>query len=204
MQKTRIFADKNLKIGAIGPNLYGSFLEHLGRAIYEGIYEPGHPAADADGFREDVLALIRELNVPLVRYPGGNFVSGYDWKDGVGPRSARKRRLELAWASVESNQFGTDEFIRWCRKAGIAPMLAVNMGTGTPKDALELFEYCNHPSGTYFSDLRRQNGAEQPHDVRYWCIGNEMDGEWQICGLDAEGYGRKAMQRAGTLRWGEA
>ena len=204
MQKTRIFADKNLKIGAIDRNLYGSFLEHLGRAIYEGIYEPGHPAADADGFREDVLALIRELNVPLVRYPGGNFVSGYDWKDGVGPRSARKRRLELAWASVESNQFGTDEFIRWCRKAGIAPMLAVNMGTGTPKDALELFEYCNHPSGTYFSDLRRQNGAEQPHDVRYWCIGNEMDGEWQICGLDAESYGRKAMQTARMLRWADA
>ena len=204
MAKTKIFADRNLKVGNIDQNIYGSFLEHLGRAVYEGIYEPGHPTADQDGFREDVLALIRELGVPIVRYPGGNFVSGYDWKDGIGPRSARKKRLDLAWTSIESNEFGTDEFMRWCKKAGVQPMLAVNMGTGTPKDALELFEYCNHPSGTYYSDLRRQNGVQQPYGVQYWCIGNEMDGEWQICGLDAESYGKKALQTARMLRWADA
>ena len=146
MSKTKIFADRNLKIGDIDPNIYGSFLEHLGRAVYEGIYEPGHPAADKDGFREDVVSLIRELGVPLVRYPGGNFVSGYDWKDGVGKKSDRKVRLDLAWATIEPNEFGTDEFMKWCKKTGIQPMLAFNMGTGTPRDALELFEYCNYPS----------------------------------------------------------
>lgn len=203
MKKTKIFADRNLTVGQIDGNIYGSFLEHLGRAVYGGIYEPGHPSADKEGFREDVIALIRELGVPLVRYPGGNFVSGYDWKDGIGPKNERKARLDLAWASIEPNEFGTDEFIRWCRKAGISPMLAVNMGTGTPKDALELFEYCNHPSGTYYSDLRRKNGAEQPHGVQYWCLGNEMDGDWQICGLDAESYGKKAMQTARMLRWAD-
>ncbi len=204
MAKIKIFADKNLKIGDIDQNIYGSFLEHLGRAIYEGIYEPGHPAADKDGFREDVIALIRELGVPLVRYPGGNFVSGYDWRDGIGKRSERKARLDLAWTSVESNEFGTDEFMKWCQKAGISPMLAVNMGTGTPKDALELFEYCNHPSGTYYSDLRRKNASEKPYGVKYWCIGNEMDGPWQICGLDADEYGKKALQTMRMLRWADA
>lgn len=204
MSKTKIFADKNLKIGEIDQNIYGSFLEHLGRAVYEGIYEPGHPAADKDGFREDVIALIRELGVPLVRYPGGNFVSGYDWKDGIGKKSERKARLDLAWASVEPNEFGTDEFMKWCKKAGIEPMLAVNMGTGTPKDALELFEYVNHPSGTYYSDLRRKNASEKPYGVKYWCIGNEMDGPWQICGLDADSYGKKALQTMRMLRWADA
>lgn len=200
MAKTKIFADKNLKIGDIDPNIYGSFLEHLGRAVYEGVYEPGHPTADQDGFRGDVLALVRELGVPLVRYPGGNFVSGYDWKDGVGPKAERRVRPDLAWASVEPNEFGTDEFMKWCKKAGIQPMLAFNMGTGTPKDALEFFEYCNYPSGTYFSDWRRKNGAGAPYGVKYWCIGNEMDGEWQICNLTADDYGKKAGQTMRMIR----
>lgn len=204
MAKTRIFADANLKIGTIDPNIYGSFLEHLGRAVYEGIYEPGHPAADGDGFREDVIALIRELGVPIVRYPGGNFVSGYDWKDGIGPKTERKARLDLAWKSIELNEFGTDEFMKWCKKTGIAPMLAVNMGTGTPKDALELFEYVNHPSGTYYSDLRRKNASKEPYGVQYWCIGNEMDGPWQICGLTADEYGKKAVNTMRMLRWADA
>ncbi len=204
MNETKIFADRNLKIGDIDGNLYGSFIEHLGRAVYTGIYEPDHFAADEDGFRKDVLGLIRELGATLVRYPGGNFVSGYDWKDGIGPKSARKKRLDLAWASLESNEFGTDEFMRWCKKAELQPMLAVNMGTGTPKDALELFEYCNYPSGTYFSDLRRRNGAEQPYGVRYWCLGNEMDGDWQIGHLDADAYGKKAAQTARMMRWADA
>lgn len=201
---TRIFADKNMKIGGISPELYGSFLEHLGRAVYEGVYEPGHPTADKDGFRGDVLALVRELGVPLVRYPGGNFVSGYDWKDGIGKKSERKVRPDLAWASVEPNEFGTDEFMKWCKKAGIQPMLAFNMGTGTPKDALELFEYCNYPSGTYYSDLRRKNGAGSPYGVKYWCIGNEMDGEWQICNLTADDYGKKAGQTMRMIRKADA
>ena len=203
MNKIKVFADRNMAIGQIDPHIYGSFIEHLGRAVYGGIYEPGHPAADADGFRQDVLELIRELGVTIVRYPGGNFVSGYDWKDGIGDKASRPARLDLAWVSIESNQFGTDEFMRWCKKAQIEPMLAVNMGTGTPKDALELFEYCNHPAGTYFSDLRRKNASDAPYGVRYWCIGNEMDGEWQICGLDAESYGKKALQTARMLRWAE-
>lgn len=204
MSKTKIFADRNMKIGDIDPNIYGSFLEHLGRAVYGGIYEPGHPRADSDGFREDVIELIRELGVPLVRYPGGNFVSGYDWKDGIGPKSERKARLDLAWASVEPNEFGTDEFMKWCRKTGITPMLAFNMGTGTPKDAMELFEYCNHPAGTYYSDLRRRYASEEPYGVRYWCIGNEMDGPWQICNQTADDYGKKAMQTMRAVRKADA
>ena len=147
MKKTKIFADADFSVGAIDPNLYGSFLEHLGRAVYEGVYEPGHKTADENGFRRDVLDLVKELNVPIVRYPGGNFLSGYDWRDGVGPKSSRPKRLDLAWFSTETNEFGTDEFMKWCRAAGITPMLGVNMGTGTIRDAAQLVEYCNHAGG---------------------------------------------------------
>ncbi len=201
MKTTKIFADKNLTIGEISPNLYGSFIEHLGRAVYEGIYEPGHPTADENGFRGDVIELIKELNVPIVRYPGGNFLSGYDWRDGVGPREKRPTRLDLAWFSTETNEFGTDEFLKWCKKTGIEPMMAVNMGTGTIKDAAELVEYCNHAGGTTISDARRANGAEKPYNVRYWCIGNEMDGPWQIGHLSADEYGKKALEAAKVMRW---
>ena len=201
MKKTKIFADKNLVVGEISPNLYGSFIEHLGRAVYEGIYEPGHPTADENGFRRDVIGLIKELSVPIVRYPGGNFLSGYDWRDGVGPRENRPTRLDLAWFSTETNEFGTDEFMKWCAVAGITPMMAVNMGTGTIKDAAQLVEYCNHAGGTTISDYRRANGAEQPYGVRYWCIGNEMDGPWQIGHLTADEYGKKALEAAKVMRW---
>ncbi len=201
MKKTKIFADANLVIGQVSPTLYGSFIEHLGRAVYEGIYEPGHPTADENGFRGDVIALIKELNVPIVRYPGGNFVSGYDWKDGIGPREGRPVRLDLAWHTTETNEFGTDEFIKWCKKAGIEPMMAVNMGTGSIRDAAQLVEYCNHPGGTAISDLRRANGAEEPYGVKYWCIGNEMDGPWQIGHLSADEYGKKALEAAKVMRW---
>ncbi len=196
----RIFADKNLVVGDIGDGIYGSFLEHLGRAIYKGIYEPSHPLADENGFRKDVLALVKELGVSLVRYPGGNFVSGYDWKDGIGPKEIRKARLELGWRSIETNEFGIDEFMKWCARAEVKPMLAFNMGTGTQMDALEYFEYCNHPSGTYYSDLRRKNASEEPYNVKFWCIGNEMDGSWQTCGTDADSYGKKAVQTARIIR----
>lgn len=197
---TKIFADKNLVIDQISDDIYGSFLEHLGRAIYGGIYEPDHPTADENGFRKDVLELIKELGVSIVRYPGGNFVSGYDWKDGVGKPEERKARLDLGWRCIEPNTFGTDEFMKWCKFADMKPMLAFNMGTGTPKDALEYFEYCNHPSGTYYSDLRRKNASEEPYGVQYWCIGNEMDGPWQICSMDADSYGQKAVQTARIVR----
>ncbi len=199
--KTKIFADANLTIGTVDPHLYGSFIEHLGRAVYEGIYEPDHPTANGDGFRGDVAALIKELNVPVVRYPGGNFLSGYDWTDGIGPKDKRPTRLDLAWFSTESNQFGTDEFMKWCRFAGVEPMMAVNMGTGTIKDAARLVEYCNHEGGTTISEARKANGAQEPYGVRYWCIGNEMDGPWQIGHLTAEEYGRKALEAAKVMRW---
>ena len=190
-----------LQIGAIDPRLYGSFIEHLGRAVYGGIYEPGHPAADANGFRRDVIDLIREINVPIVRYPGGNFLSGYNWEDGIGPKGQRPRRLELAWRTVETNEFGTDEFMDWCHAAGTEPMMAVNLGSRGLDAARTLLEYCNHPSGTYWSDLRRANGHEQPYAVKTWCLGNEMDGPWQIGHKTADEYGRIAAETAKAMRW---
>ncbi len=199
--KTKIFADANLTVGEISPNLYGSFIEHLGRAVYEGIYEPNHPTADENGFRRDVIGLIRELGVPVVRYPGGNFLSGYDWRDGIGPKEKRPTRLDLAWFTTEPNEFGTDEFMKWCRVAGIEPMMAVNMGTGTIRDAAQLVEYCNHEGGTDISEMRKANGSVEPYHVRYWCIGNEMDGPWQIGHLTADEYGKKALEAAKVMRW---
>lgn len=199
--KTKIFVDKNMKIGKVNDHLFGSFIEHLGRAVYTGIYEPNHKTADDSGFREDVINLIKELNVPIVRYPGGNFLSGYNWEDGIGPKDKRPTRLDLAWQTLEDNQFGTDEFMQWCHKTGIEPMFAVNMGTGTPKEAGNLVEYTNFPKGTYYSDLRIKNGYEKPYGIKYWCIGNEMDGPWQICHLNAEDYAKKALETAKIMRW---
>jgi alpha-N-arabinofuranosidase len=164
------------------------------------LYEPGHQLADEDGFRTDVLDLVRELGITVVRYPGGNFVSGYRWEDGVGPVSERPTRLDPAWRSVESNQFGLGEFIRWCRKAQIEPMLALNLGTRGTQQAIEEWEYCNHLGGTYWSDLRRQHGAAEPYDIRMWCLGNEMDGPWQLGHKSADEYGRLAAATARALR----
>lgn len=200
-RKATITVDRERRIGEIDPRLYGSFIEHLGRAVYGGIYEPGHPTADEEGFRTDVLDLVRELNVTTVRYPGGNFVSGYNWEDGIGPRERRRRRLDLAWRSVETNQVGVDEFIAWCRKAGAEPLLAVNLGTRGPDEARNLVEYCNHPQGTYWSDLRRTHGQSDPYGVRVWCLGNEMDGPWQIGAKTAEEYGRVACEAAKVMKW---
>jgi alpha-L-arabinofuranosidase len=180
--------------------LLGAFLEHLGRAIYTGVYEPGSPLSDANGFRTDVIAEIKELGVPIMRYPGGNFVSGYNWQDGVGPRDKRPTVLERAWNSIETNQFGTNEFIEWCKRVGAEPLLATNLGTGTPEQAVAYVEYCNVPKGTRWSDLRREHGYEQPHDVRYWCLGNEMDGPWQMGHMPAREYGRKARDTARQIR----
>jgi len=186
--------------GDFDRRLLGSFLEHLGRAVYTGVYEPGSPLADASGFRTDVIGEVRELGVPVVRYPGGNFVSGYDWLDGVGPKSERPTVLERAWNSLETNQFGTNEFVDWCRAAGTEPLLGMNFGTGTAEMAVAYVEYCNVDRGTKWSDLRRSHGYEQPHDVRYWCLGNEMDGPWQIGRLEARAYGQKARDVARQMR----
>jgi hypothetical protein len=199
--EAKIVVDRDFSISEVDPRLFGGFAEHLGRCVYEGMYEPGHPTADANGFRTDVLELLGELRMPVMRYPGGNFVSGYNWEDGVGPREKRPVRLEPAWKSTESNQFGTDEFITWCRAAGTAPMLAVNLGTRGPDAARNLVEYCNHPSGSYYSDWRRENGFEAPHDVKLWCLGNEMDGTWQMGHKTAAEYGRVATEAAKLMKW---
>ena len=201
MKTARITLHPEYQIGAVDPRLYGSFIEHLGRAVYGGIYEPGHPAADEAGFRQDVLALVKELGVPVVRYPGGNFVSGYNWEDGIGPKEERPTRLDLAWRTLETNQFGLDEFVQWCRKANSSPMMAVNLGTRGADAARTLVEYCNHPGGTYWSDLRKTNGAPDPHAIKLWCLGNEMDGPWQICAKTAEEYGRLACETAKAMKW---
>jgi alpha-L-arabinofuranosidase len=184
----------------LDPRLLGAFLEHLGRSIYTGVYDPKSPLADARGFRTDVIAAVKGLGVPIIRYPGGNFVSGYNWLDGVGPKTARPTVLERAWNSVETNQFGTNEFMEWCKAVGTEPLLAFNLGTGTPEMAVAYVEYCNVDKGTKWSELRRAHGYQQPHNVRYWCMGNEMDGPWQMGHMPAREYGRKARDTAHQIR----
>jgi len=201
VDKATVIVDKDFVIGEIDKRLYGSFIEHLGRAVYNGIYEPGHPTADAQGFRGDVLALVKELQVPIIRYPGGNFVSGYNWEDSIGPKSERKRRLELAWRTIETNEFGLGEFVDWSRAAGTEVMMAVNLGTRGIDAARNIVEYSNHPGGTYWSDLRRSHGYERPHGIKTWCLGNEMDGPWQIGHKTAAEYGRIALESAKVMKW---
>jgi alpha-L-arabinofuranosidase len=196
----RVVFDTTKPIADLDRRLLGSFLEHLGRAVYGGVYDPGSPLADANGLRKDVIEEIRTLGVPIIRYPGGNFVSGYHWLDGVGPKLERPRVLDRAWNSTETNQFGTNEFIGWCRAVGTEPLLAVNLGTGTPENAAALVEYCNVATGTRWSDLRRQHGLAAPHDVKVWCLGNEMDGKWQIGHMTATEYGLKAADAARQMR----
>jgi alpha-N-arabinofuranosidase len=184
----------------LDPRLLGAFLEHLGRAVYTGVYDPKSPLADANGFRTDVIAAVKGLRVPIIRYPGGNFVSGYNWLDGVGPKNGRPTVLERAWNSLETNQFGTNEFIDWCKAVSTEPLLAFNLGTGTPETAVAYVEYCNVDRGTKWSELRRSHGYQQPHNVRYWCLGNEMDGPWQMGHMPAREYGRKARDAAQQIR----
>jgi len=201
MTASHIYIDTKRIISAISPLLFSGFAEHMGRCIYEGIYDPTSPYADENGLRKDVLEALRELNYRAMRYPGGNFLSGYSWEDGIGPKNQRPRRRELAWQSVETNQFGTDEFIHFCQQIGAAPMMGVNMGTGSIQDAANLVEYCNAPTGTKYADLRAQYGSSAPYHVKYWCLGNEMDGPWQIGHLDAVEYGKKAREAAKLMRW---
>ena len=201
MKYAKLTLSSDFTKGIIDKRIYGSFVEHLGRCVYGGIYEPGHPEADENGFRLDVMKLIQELQVPVVRYPGGNFVSGYNWEDGIGPKESRPRRLELAWGTLEPNTFGTDEFMAWCKKTGTEPMMAVNLGTRGPDEARQLVEYCNHPGGTYLSDLRKKYGSVLPYNVKLWCLGNEMDGPWQMGSKTAVEYGRTAYEAAKLMKW---
>jgi len=199
--KARIKIDIERRKGEIDPNIYGNFVEHLGRCIYGGLYEPGSSLSDEKGYRRDVLEATRALNTSVVRWPGGNFVSGYHWEDGIGPQSERPTRIDLAWGFRESNAFGTDEFVEWCRRAGTEPYFCVNLGTGTMDEARNWVEYCNVEKGTYWSDLRRKNGFEKPHNVKYWALGNEMDGQWQMGHKNAEDYGKFALETAKLMKW---
>lgn len=200
MKKVRVVSNIEFQVDQIDERIYGSFLEHMGRVIYTGVYEPGHPCADEKGFRRDVIEAVKNLGITQIRYPGGNFVSCYHWEDGVGPKSERPRKLELAWKAIETNQFGTNEFMEWIHETGAEPMLAVNLGTRGIEDAVNYLEYCNFPGGTEYSDLRKSHGVEKPYHVKTWCLGNEMDGPWQIGHKTAREYGRLAAETAKAMK----
>ena len=200
MKRARIAIDRYSVLSEVDPRLYGSFVEHLGRCVYDGIYQPGHPAADEKGFRRDTIELVKELNVPMVRYPGGNFVSGYRWEDGVGPKDRRPTRLEYAWKVTETNEFGLNEFMDWCRAVGTEPMMAINLGTRGMEEAKDLLEYCNHPCGSAMSDLRIKHGYRDPHNIRVWCLGNELYGEWQMGHKTGYEYGRLAAETGRIMK----
>lgn len=198
--KATVTAHRDFAISEIDERIYGAFLEHLGRAIYTGIYEPDHPTADKDGMRGDVAQLVRDLKIPMVRYPGGNFVSAYNWEDGIGPREQRPTRLDLAWHTSDSNAVGIHEFAAWCDTVGTDMMLAINLGSRGLDQARNFVEYVNGPTGSYWGDLRKKNGRADPWDVKLWCLGNEMDGPWQVGHKTADEYGRLANETAKTLR----
>ncbi|WP_328919919.1 alpha-N-arabinofuranosidase [Streptomyces sp. NBC_00208] len=200
MPRAHIELDKQAVIAPVRRRTFGSFVEHLGRCVYTGLYEPEHPSANDEGFRMDVVELVRELGSTTIRYPGGNFVSGFRWEDSVGPRAKRPVRRDLAWHSLESNQVGLDEFARWLKLTDSELMLAVNVATRGILPALDLLEYANHPSGTALSDLRIANGTPDPHNVRMWCLGNEMDGPWQTGFMTADDYGKIAARTAAAMK----
>lgn len=188
------------QIAKIDDRLYSALIEHLGRGVYDGLYNPGNALSDKNGFRQDVVKAVKDLNIDLIRYPGGNFVSGFNWEDSIGPKDQRPTRLDLAWRSIETNQFGLHEFMKWTQQTGTRPDMAVNLGSRGIDAARNLIEYCNFPGGTYWSDLRKKNGAEQPFNIKTWCLGNEMDGDWQIGHKTAEEYGRLAHETAKVMR----
>ncbi len=200
MKASTIHLHSQFKSGPVDPRLFGGFLEHMGRAVYQGVYDPDCAHADAEGFRTDVLDALKRLRMTAMRYPGGNFVSGYHWQDGVGPARDRPAVLDLAWNSVEPNRFGTDEFIRLARRMGWTPMLSANLGTGTPEEARNWVEYCNAPTGTKYADMRAGNGNKDPFDVKLWCLGNEMDGFWQLGHVPAEPYAVRAQQAGHMMK----
>lgn len=197
---TKMVIDKAFKTAETDRRIFGSFIEHLGRAIYDGIYQPGNPNSDETGFRKDVTELVKELNIPIIRYPGGNFVSGFVWEDSVGPENLRPEKLDLAWRSLEPNKVGVNEFAKWTQKTGSELMMAVNLGTRGIADACSLLEYCNYPGGTKYSNMRRSHGVRDPHNIKVWCLGNEMDGPWQIGHKTAKEYGRLAAETAKAMK----
>ncbi len=200
MKQVKITLDKAYKVAKVDDRLFGSFIEHLGRAVYGGIYQPGHPTADKYGYRQDVVQLVRELQVPLIRYPGGNFVSNFFWEDSVGPVDKRPARLDLAWRSLEPNTFGLEEFYHWTKQVNAQIMMAVNLGTRGVADACNLLEYCNHPGGSKYSDLRRSHGVENPYNIKLWCLGNEMDGSWQLGSKTMDEYGRISQEAGKAMK----
>jgi alpha-L-arabinofuranosidase len=200
MTEASILIDRSREVAPVRRRMFGSFVEHLGRCVYDGIYEPTHPTANEDGFRMDVVDLVRELGTSTIRYPGGNFVSGYRWEDGIGPRENRPKRLDLAWHSLETNEVGVDEFARWCKLTGSELMMAVNLGTRGMEAALDLLEYVNHPGGTHLSEQRIANGGAEPYGIKMWCLGNEMDGPWQVGAMSADDYGKIATRTASAMR----
>ena len=199
-QNARIKIDIDRKIGEVDKNLYGNFVEHLGRCVYGGIYEEGSTLSDENGVRLDVLDAVKDLNVAITRYPGGNFVSNYHWKDGIGPKELRPPRMELAWERLETNRFGTDEFIKYARRMNTEPYFSVNMGTGTIEEAQQWVEYCNVKGGPFYAELRKKNGFIEPYNIKYWSLGNEMDGFWQMGHLNAGDYSKKALEAAKLMR----
>ena len=200
MEITKIICNKNFQIDKVDSRLFGSFLEHMGRVIYSGIYEPDNINSDEDGFRKDVLEQVKQMNVTTIRYPGGNFVSAYHWEDGVGPKEKRPHKIELAWKSIETNEFGTNEFMKWAKKANINPIFTVNLGTRGVEDAAHYLEYCNFPGGTEYSDLRKMHGVDKPYGIKLWCLGNEMDGSWQVGHKSAEEYGKLAAETGKVMK----
>jgi alpha-N-arabinofuranosidase len=200
MQDTTIHLHSGFQIGQVDPRIFGGFLEHMGRAVYEGVYDPKSTHADEDGFRTDVLAALKRLRYAVMRYPGGNFASGYHWMDGVGPRDQRPTMRDLAWQSTEPNHIGTDEFMVLCRKMDWMPMLTINLGTGTPEEARNWVEYCNSPAGTRYADMRVANSSQEPYRVKLWCLGNEMDGPWQLGHVPADQYASRAQQAAKMMK----
>lgn len=199
--KAKIKIDIERKSGTIDSLLYGNFIEHLGRCIYGGIYDPASSTADENGFRKDVMQAAKELHTSILRWPGGNFVSGYNWVDGIGPVAQRPKKKELAWNTIEPNIIGTDEFLKYAELIGTKPYIPVNLGTGTLDDARNWVEYCNGDTGTYYANLRAKNGRVNPYKVKYWGLGNEMDGSWQMGAKNAEDYGKYALQAAKLMKW---
>ncbi len=200
MEKTRVVFDPAYTIAQVDPRIFGGFLEHMGRAVYEGVYDPKSSHADENGFRQDTLSALRKLRMTAMRYPGGNFASGYHWMDGIGPKKQRPTVRELAWQSIEPNQFGTDEFMKMASMMDWTPMLTVNLGTGTPEEARNWVEYCNSPVGSRYADLRAENGSKAPYQVKLWCLGNEMDGPWQLGHVPADQYAIRAQQAAKLMK----
>ena len=196
----RIKIDTDRVIGDVDPHLFANFTEHLGRCIYGGIFDENSPLADADGFRKDVMEATRNMGVTMLRWPGGNFASGYNWIDGIGPRDQRPARRDHAWGALESNRFGTDDFLRYCQRLGVEPYLCINAGLGTVEQARNWVEYCNEPADTYWARQRRKNGRDQPWGVKYWGLGNEIDGPWQLGHKNAEDYAKFALEAAKAMR----